>query len=78
MELRGRPDAAPTSTSTPPGSRSRRSSPAGVPPNDTDLVQGLAFLAAQQQATGAWQAFGNDDPNSTSVAILAITAAGFD
>ncbi len=38
----------------------------------------LAFLAANQQASGAWQSFGTDDPNSTSLAILGITAAGFD
>jgi hypothetical protein len=46
--------------------------------NDVDLRQGLAFLAAQHQANGAWQAFGSDDPNSTSVAAFALTAAGFD
>ena len=39
---------------------------------------GLAFLAVQHKASGAWQAFGSDDPNSTSVATLAITASGFD
>ena len=26
----------------------------------------------------AWQSFGADDPNSTAVAMFAITAAGFD
>jgi hypothetical protein len=46
--------------------------------NDSDLRSGLAFLAAQQESTGAWQAFGSDDPNSTSVATLAITSSGFD
>jgi hypothetical protein len=46
--------------------------------NDGDLRSGLAFLAAQQRASGAWQSFGSDDPNSTSVATLAITASGFD
>jgi hypothetical protein len=50
----------------------------GVPATDTDLNEGLAFLAAQQRTSGAWQAFGSDDPNSTSTAVLAITAAGFD
>lgn len=51
---------------------------AKVATNDTDLRQGLAFLAAQHKASGAWQAFGSDDPNSTSVAVFAISAAGFD
>jgi prenyltransferase beta subunit len=51
---------------------------AGVPSADTDLNQGLAFLAIQQRADGSWQSFGSDDPNSTSTAVLAVTAAGFD
>jgi hypothetical protein len=51
---------------------------ANVALNDTDLRAGLEFLAAQQQTTGAWQSFGSDDPNSTSVAIDAVTASGFD
>ena len=45
---------------------------------DPDLRQGFAFLASQQQANGSWQSFGADDPNSTAVAMFAITAAGFD
>ena len=46
---------------------------------DTDVRQGLGFLAAQYQSvSGAWQSFGSDDPNSTSTAMLAIAAAGFD
>jgi hypothetical protein len=49
---------------------------AGAAPTDTDLVQGLAYLAHQQRPNGAWQAFGTDDPNSTATAIMAITAAG--
>ena len=49
-----------------------------VAANNADLRQGLAFLAAQHQANGVWQSFGDDDPNSTSVAVLAISAAGFD
>jgi hypothetical protein len=51
---------------------------ANVALNDPDLRAGLKFLAVQQQASGAWQSFGSDDPNSTSVAILGITASGFD
>lgn len=45
---------------------------------DTDVRQGLAYLASQyQNSSGAWQAWGSEDPNSTSTAMLAITAAGF-
>jgi prenyltransferase beta subunit len=51
---------------------------AKVAKNDTTLRSALAFLAAQQQSNGAWQSFGSDDPNSTSVAVMAITASGFD
>ncbi len=50
---------------------------AGVPTTDADLNQGLAFLANRQRPNGSWQSFGSDDPNSTSTAVLAITAAGF-
>ena len=50
----------------------------GVASTDPDLNQGLAFLAAQQRSNGSWRSFGSDDPNSTSTAVLAITAAGFD
>lgn len=45
---------------------------------DADLRQGVAFLASSHQANGSWQSFGADDPNSTAVAMIAITAAGFD
>jgi hypothetical protein len=51
---------------------------AGVPGNDPDLRAGLAYLANAQRSNGAFQAFGNDDPNSTSSAVFAIVAAGFD
>ena len=51
---------------------------ARVKKTDPDLRQGLAYLGRQNQANGAWQSFGADDPNSTAVAMLAITAAGFD
>jgi hypothetical protein len=50
---------------------------AGVPATDTDLNQGLAFLATHQQGNGSWLSFGSADPNSTSTAVVAITAAGF-
>jgi hypothetical protein len=49
---------------------------AGVSAVDPDVGQGLGYLVAQQQATGAWQAFGSDDPNSTAVAMLALSAGG--
>ena len=52
---------------------------ANVPVTDADLKAGLVYLAnTRQPGTGAWQSFGGDDPNSTSTAVLAITAAGFD
>lgn len=51
---------------------------AKVPKRDADVRQGIAFLARAHQANGAWQSFGSDDPNSTSVAMVAITAAGYD
>jgi hypothetical protein len=51
---------------------------ARVKKTDPDLRQGLAYLGRQNQASGAWQSFGADDPNSTAVAMLAVTAAGFD
>jgi hypothetical protein len=51
---------------------------ARVGANDADLTQGLAYLANGQGGSGAWAAFGEDDPNSTAVAIVAITAAGED
>ena len=40
--------------------------------------EALGFFAANQQANGAWQSFGADDPNSTALAIFGITALGFD
>jgi hypothetical protein len=55
---------------------------AGVTVGDPDFDAGVAFLVANQQPSGAWQQpppFGGvDDPNSTSVAVLGLTAAGFD
>ncbi|GIU85856.1 MAG: hypothetical protein KatS3mg009_0371 [Acidimicrobiia bacterium] len=51
---------------------------ANVPGTDADLRDALEFLAYAQQSNGAWQAFGSDDPNSTAMAMLGITAAGFD
>jgi hypothetical protein len=42
------------------------------------VTKALSYLAGRQGPTGAFSAFGSDDPNATAVAMLAITAAGFD
>jgi hypothetical protein len=50
---------------------------AGAGASDPAVSAGLRFLALTHEATtGAWQSFGSDDPNSTALAILAVTAAG--
>lgn len=51
---------------------------AGIGESDPDVRAGLALLATTQQASGAWSSFGSDDPNSTAMAVLAVTGAGFD
>lgn len=51
---------------------------AGAEPSDPAVQGGIRFLAERVGANGAWQAFGADDPNSTSAALLAVTAAGYD
>ncbi len=51
---------------------------AGATPTDTAVRQGLGYLARTLQANGGWASFGSDDPNSTSTAVLAVTAAGYD
>jgi hypothetical protein len=50
----------------------------GADASDPALQAALKFFAANQQTNGAWQSFGADDPNSTSSAIFALTALGFD
>lgn len=50
----------------------------GAPWNDPAILGGLAYLADTQSASGAFPAYGSDDPNATAVAMLAIAAAGFD
>ncbi|HEY3724202.1 MAG TPA: hypothetical protein VGN59_12690 [Acidimicrobiia bacterium] len=45
---------------------------------DGTLRRALTFLADNVQSDGAWQSFGADDPNSTALAVLGITAAGYD
>ena len=74
----GDQSAAPTPTSTRRASRCRRSSPAARRGTTRRCSKALGYFAAQHQASGAWQSFGADDPNSTAVAELAVTAAGFD
>ena len=48
----------------------------GATTTDPAVQSALAFFAANFQADGAWQSFGADDPNSTAMAILGLTAAG--
>lgn len=51
----------------------------GAGPGDGNVARGLAYLANQQDADGSWKsAFDSGNPNSTALAMLAITAAGFD
>jgi hypothetical protein len=50
----------------------------GAASADSSVRAAMTFFAKNQQASGAWQSFGADDPNSTSLAILGITAAGYD
>lgn len=50
----------------------------GMSPTDPVVQRGLAFLAAQQNADGTWSSFGDESAESTSRALLAITAAGYD
>ena len=50
----------------------------GATAADPDVRAALMYLAGSFQANGSWQSFGSDDPNSTAMAMLAITAAGFD
>jgi len=45
---------------------------AGLTLSDADVAAGVAFLAGRQRPSGAWQAFGGDDPNSTSLAAMAL------
>jgi hypothetical protein len=50
----------------------------GATSTDPAVRNALAFFAANFQSNGAWQFFGADDPNSTAMAVLGITAAGYD
>jgi len=42
------------------------------------LTAGISWLAKQQGASGAFQAFGADDPNATSMATIALSALHID
>ena len=53
-------------------------SAAGLDTADETVADAVTFLAGGQQTSGAWQAFGNDDPNSTSLAALALSAVKVD
>ncbi|MGH9013892.1 MAG: prenyltransferase/squalene oxidase repeat-containing protein [Acidimicrobiia bacterium] len=50
----------------------------GAASTDPDVREGLGFIASQMNADGTWSAFGNVNAESTSRAILAIVAAGYD
>ncbi len=48
----------------------------GVAAADADVTQALDYLEAQQQPSGAWTDGFSENPNSTAVALLALSAAG--
>lgn len=51
---------------------------AGARWDDPAVRRGLAWLATKQFVSGAFDGFGLPDANSTAMAMLAVTAAGFD
>lgn len=51
---------------------------AGRKVGDAGVKKGVTYLARRQRPTGAWQAFGSDDPNATAVAALALSALRLD
>ena len=51
---------------------------AGATVADPAVRRALAYLASQQYPSGAFDAFGQPDPNSTAMAMLAVAAVGFD
>lgn len=44
----------------------------GLDTTDPVVLKGVQYLASQQSDSGAWSAFGSDDPNSTASAALAL------
>ena len=71
-----RPATKPMSTRRRP--RSRRSRQPGSRGRTPICGPASLYLADHQRADGAWESFAQPDPNSTSTATFAITAAGFD
>ncbi|MEO7836053.1 MAG: prenyltransferase/squalene oxidase repeat-containing protein, partial [Acidimicrobiales bacterium] len=51
---------------------------AGVDAHAEPLRRAVTFLRRLQLPTGGWAAFGAQDPNSTALAVLGLTAAGHD
>jgi hypothetical protein len=51
---------------------------AGVPESDAAVRAGLAYIAEQQEADGRWLFFGSPSSETTSRALLAVAAAGYD
>lgn len=51
---------------------------AGRDTTDSAVLAGVRYLATGQQANGAWQFFGVDDPNSTSMASIALSGLQID
>ncbi len=50
---------------------------AGQDPASRPLRRALSFLAQRHNDDGSWSSFGSPDPNSTAMAALAVTAAGY-
>ncbi|NLD77834.1 MAG: DUF4214 domain-containing protein [Acidimicrobiales bacterium] len=46
--------------------------------SDATVLAGVSYLASGQQANGAWQFFGADDPNSTAMASIALSGLKLD
>jgi hypothetical protein len=46
--------------------------------DDPAVLRALGYLATMQDPTGAFRSYGEADPNATAMAMLVITAAGFD
>jgi len=49
-----------------------------IAPTDPVVQHALAYIASQQNADGTWSAFGSESAESTSRALLALTATGYD
>ena len=50
----------------------------GAPWDDPAVLRALGYLVTRQDPSGAFRSYGAADPNATAMAMLAITAAGFD